>query len=147
MRFQATLQLHGKTATGFVVPPTVVDGLAGGKKPPVTVTIGSHSYRSSIASRGGEFLLGVSAENRAAAGIAAGDLVDVDVELDTEPRVVTVPDDLAVALATAPATAEAFARLAYSHQLAHVLAVGGARTPETRERRVAAVVRALSPGE
>ena len=97
-RFRATIELHGRTATGIEVPSEVVDGLDAGRRPPVRVTIGSHSYRTTVASRGGRFLVPLSAEQRAGAGVAAGDEVDVDVELDTAPREVDVPADLAAAL-------------------------------------------------
>ena len=100
MRFRASVDLHGKTATGIVVPPEVVDGLGSGKKPAVTVTIKGFSYPSTIASMGGRFLLPVSAEVRAGAGVAAGDVVDVDVALDTSTREVAVPADLAVRFVT-----------------------------------------------
>jgi hypothetical protein len=146
MRFATTVLLGGKTATGLVVPPDVVEALGAGKKPPVTVTLGGHTYRSSIAARGGQFLIPLSAENRAAAGVAAGDEVEVDVELDTAPRVVEVPDDLAAALATDGAAGQRFAALSYSHQLQHVLSVTDAKTEATRERRVAAVLAAMSQG-
>jgi len=146
MRFSTTVLLGGKTATGLVVPPEVVDALGAGKKPPVTVTLRGHSYRSSIASRGGQFMIPLSAENRTAAGLAAGDEVDVDVELDTAPRAVEVPEDLAAALDAAPGARERFDALSYSHQLQHALAVTGAKTPETRARRVAGVVSAVQDG-
>ena len=98
MRFRTTLRLGGKTATGIQVPVEVVESLGQGKRPPVQVTINGHTYRSTVASRGGQFIIPVSAEHREAAGIAAGDEVGVDIELDTEPRHVTVPTDFAEAL-------------------------------------------------
>ena len=73
-RFRATLQSFGKTATGFVVPAGVVTKLDHGKRPPVRVTIGSHTYRNTVAVMGGQFLIGVSAENRTKAGVKAGDV-------------------------------------------------------------------------
>ena len=96
MRFRATLETEGKTATGINVPAEVVDALGAGKRPRVTVTINGHTYRSSVAVLGGRYMLGVSAENRAAAGVEGGQDVDVDLELDTAPREVTVPPDFAV---------------------------------------------------
>jgi Domain of unknown function (DUF1905) len=65
--------LGGKTATGIPVPTDVVDRLGQGKRPPVRVTINGHTYRSTVASRGGEFMLPISAEHRGEAGVAAGD--------------------------------------------------------------------------
>jgi len=78
MRFRTTIELGGKTATGMRVPDDVVEGLHAGKKPAVRVTVNGHTYRSTLASRGGTYLVPVSAENREAAGVAAGDEVDVD---------------------------------------------------------------------
>src|SRR4051794_41901247 len=97
MKFRTTVLLGGTTATGLPVPPEVVEGLGAGKRPPVRVTIGSHTYRSTVASRGGAYLGPLSAENRAGAGVAAGDEGDVDLELDTGPPGISVPDDLAAA--------------------------------------------------
>lgn len=144
MRFRASIDLHGKSATGIVVPPEVVEGLGSSKKPKVTVTINGYRYPSSIASMGGRFLLPVSADVRAGAGVGAGDVVDVDVELDTAPRTVDVPPDLAAALKASPTAAAAFAALSYSNQRRHVLSVEGARTAETRERRIAKAVAELA---
>jgi hypothetical protein len=84
MRFRATLEQLGKTATGIEVPEDVVEKLGGARRPPVRVTINGHTYRSTVAVMGGRNHLGVSAENRTAAGVSAGDLIDVD--LDTEKR-------------------------------------------------------------
>jgi antitoxin component of MazEF toxin-antitoxin module len=146
MRFRTTVELGGRTATGMRVPPEVVEGLGTGKKPAVQVTIGSHTYRSTIASRGGVYLLPLSAENRAGAGVAAGDEVEVSVELDTEPREVAVPDDLAAALADDDAARAQFQRLPYSHQLRHVLAIEGAKAADTRQRRVTKAIEMLREG-
>jgi hypothetical protein len=140
MRFRATVELNGKTATGIEVPAEVVDALGKGKRPAVTATINGFSYRTSVAAMGGRFLMPVSAQVRQDAGVAAGDVVDVDLEPDEAPRTVTVPDDLAAALAGDPAAGAAFARLSYSHQQRHVLAVESAKAPETRQRRIAKAV-------
>jgi uncharacterized protein DUF1905 len=86
MKFRVTLELGGKTATGFRVPAEVVAAIGPSKRPPVRVTINDHTHRSIVAVYGGEFMLGVSAEHRAAAGVQAGDELDVGIELDTAPR-------------------------------------------------------------
>jgi Domain of unknown function (DUF1905)/Bacteriocin-protection, YdeI or OmpD-Associated len=143
MKFRAVVQLNGKTATGIAVPPEVVASLGQGKKPRVHVTIGGHSYRSSVAVMGGTFMLPVSAEHRAAAGVAAGEEVDVELTADSEPRVVEVPPDLASALNEDPAARRSFGQLSYSRQQRYVLDVTGAKTPETRARRVAKAVSEL----
>ena len=146
MKFRAVILLSGKTATGIRVPPEVVAGLGQGKRPPVRVTIAGHTYRSSVAVMGGQFMLPVSAENRAAAGIAAGDEVDVEVTLDTDPREVSVPGDLAEALSADAVARRAFGQLSYSQQLRYVLDITGAKTPQTRQRRLAKAVAALGHG-
>ena len=141
--FTATLELAGKTATGFTVPDDVVERLGAGKRPPVRVTIGGYTYRNTIAVMGGRFMLGVAAEHRAGAVIAAGDTVKVTVELDDQPRTVEVPDDLSAALAAAGATA-AFDRLAYTYRKEHARAVTEAKSAETRQRRIAKIVDGLT---
>jgi hypothetical protein len=146
MKFQTTVLQARKTATGIEVPPDIVEALGSGKKPPVRVTINGYTYRSTVAVMGGVFMISVSAENRQAAGVAAGDEVEVDLELDTEPRVVTVPADLAEALDAHPAARQKFDRLSYSHQLQHVLAVEGAKAADTRQRRISKMVTDLSGG-
>lgn len=93
MKFKATLDLSKKTATGIEVPGEIVEELGGGKKPAVKVTIGSYTYRSTIGSMGGKFMLPVSKENREGAGIEAGNEVEVELELDTVTRELIVPDD------------------------------------------------------
>ena len=140
------MELGGKNATGLEVPAEVVDALGAGKKPPVVVTVGGHSYRSTVAVMGGRYLLPLSAENRAAAGVAAGDDVEVDVELDTAPREVVVPADLAAALDGDATARAAFDALSDSNRRRHVMAIEDAKTPETRQRRVAKTLDALREG-
>jgi len=144
MRFSTTVELGGKTATGMEVPPEVVTALGAGRRPAVRVTVGGHTYRSTVATMGGRFLLPLSAENRTAAGVAAGDPVEVDVELDDAPREVEVPADLAAALDAVPAARARFDGLSYSGRRRHVLAVEGAKAETTRQRRVTAVVATLA---
>lgn len=146
MRFRATIELAGKTATGFQVPDDVVTALGAGRRPPVRVTIGGHTYRSTVASMGGRFMVGVSAQNRTAAAVAAGDEVDVDLELDTEPREVDVPEDLAAALDTAPEARRFFDGLSYSRKQWFVLRIEQAKKAETRRRRLDEAVTMLREG-
>lgn len=146
MRFHATVELGGKTATGVAVPPEIVAGLGSSKRPPVRATINGYTYRSSIASMGGRFLLSVSADVRERAGVKAGDEVDVDVELDTEPREVNVPADFAAALDARPEAKSFFDGLSYSNRSRFVLSIDGAKTDETRQRRIAKAVVQLSEG-
>ena len=146
MKFQTTILLAGKTATGIEVPPEVVESLGSGKKPPVRVTIGGHTYRTTVAARGERNLIPVSADNREKAGVAAGNEVHVEVVLDTEPREVTVPPDLAAALADDAQPREFFDGLSYSQKQWYVLPIEQAKTAETRERRIAKAVAMLREG-
>ena len=146
MKFKTTLLLAGKTATGIEVPPEVVDGLGKGKRPPVTVTIKGHSYRSTVAPMGGVFMIGVSAENREAAGVKAGDVLDVTVELDTEPREVVVPPDFAKALKADEGARTFFEGLSFSNKRRFVLSIEDAKTPETRQRRIDKSIATLHEG-
>ena len=147
MKFRAELRQSGKTATGLEVPAEVVDALGAGKKPAVTVTLNDgYRYRSSIGSMGGKSMVPVSAEHRAGAGLTAGDEVDVDLEVDTAPREVVVPQDLSAALDAEPAAKAYFGTLSYSNKLRHVLAIDGAKTAETRERRIAKSVSLFREG-
>ena len=125
-----------KNATGIPVLAEVIAALGAGKRPPVVVHIGGHSYRSTVAAYGDVYMLPLSAEHRLAAGVAAGDEVEVDLELDSEPRTVTVPADLAEALDRDADARRFFDGLSYSHQRQHVLAIEDAKTPETRQRRI-----------
>lgn len=143
MRFQSIVELGGKTATGIRVPEEVVTGLGSHRRPPVRVTVGAHTYRTTVAPMGGAYFVPLSAENRTAAGLAAGDQVDVDIELDTEPREVTVPADLAAALAGQSGAGEAFEALSYSRRKEHVRQVETAKAAATRERRIAKVLDSL----
>ena len=146
MRFRTTIELGGKTATGMRVPPEVVEALGSGKRPAVRVTIKGYTYRSTVAPMGGVFMLQVSAEVRAAAGVAAGDELDVEVELDSEPREVTVPPDFQAALDGDPEARRFFDGLSYSNKRRHVLSIEDAKTPETRQRRIEKTIATLREG-
>ena len=135
MRFRTVLELSGKTATGMPVPAEVVEAMGRGARFPVVVTINGYSYRSTVTPYGGRTLLPVSAENRAGAGIAAGEEVDVDIEYDDAPRTIAVPDDLAAALSD-PGRA-ALEALSFSRKRAIIEPIEAAKTAETRSRRIA----------
>jgi hypothetical protein len=147
MRFRTTILQSGKTATGIRIPDEVVEALGAGKRPKVRVTIRGYTYRSSIAVMGRDYMVGVNADNRAGAGVSGGDEVDVDIELDTAPREIAVPPDFAVALDAAPDARRTFNGLSYSNKSWHVLQIVGARTDETRRRRIAKSVATLREGQ
>jgi len=143
MRFRTTIAVMGNN-TGVVVPDEVVTALAAGKRPPVQITLNGYTYRSSIASMGGPFLIPLSKDHRQKAGLVGGEELEVEVVVDEQPRVVEPPADLAAALAASPTAQAAFAALSYSNQRRHVLSIDGAKTAATRERRIAKVVAELA---
>ena len=147
MRFRTTILQGDKTATGIRVPDEIVEALGAGKRPPVTVTINGFTYRNTIAVMGGTYMVGVSAENRAGAGVAGGDEVDVDIELDTAPREVAVPADFAAGTrrrAGRPPHVRSTCRTAT--RAGTCRRSKGAKTDETRQRRIAKSVEALREG-
>jgi hypothetical protein len=139
MKFRARVIPSGN-ATGVEIPTDVVKALGSGPRPPVAVTINGHRWRSRVALMRGQCLLGISASNRAASGIAEGEVVEVDLELDTEPRVVPEPPDLASALDDDPEARAAFDRLPYGLKRRHVVAIEEAKASEVRQRRIARLV-------
>ena len=147
MHFRTTVQRGGKTATGLLVPDEVVAALRAGKRPPVQVTVGGHTYRTTVASMGGRFLMPLSAENRTAAGVAAGDDVEVDVVLDTAAREVTVPADLVDALEHDDQARQFFDDLAYSHRKEWVRWIEESKKIETRTSRIVRAVESLRAGK
>ena len=139
-------QEEGLNATGIPVPAEVVTELGQGKRPKVVVHIGGHSYRSTVAAYGDVYMLPLSQERRAAAGVEAGQTVEITLELDTQPRTVDVPDHLAAALAEQPGLRAAFDALSYSARKEHVRQVETAKAAETRQRRIDKIVAGLAGG-
>ena len=133
---------------GLEVPKTIIESLGGGKRPNITITINGHSWKSRMAIMRGRYLIGLSNANRNAAGVVTGDDVEVEVELDSTPRVVVVPADLARALDLNPSVRMVFERLVYSRKRELVLTVESAKKPETRLKRIEKVLLALdeAPG-
>ncbi|GAA1917981.1 hypothetical protein GCM10009775_08210 [Microbacterium aoyamense] len=138
MRYETTMSQMGNN-TGIEVPLEILEQLGGGKRPAVKVVVNGFAYDSTVGVMGGRYLVPFSSDKRAASGIQGGDAITVDIELDTAPRTTVVPDDLAAALAAGGATS-AFDKLAPSARKAHVTNVEGAKTDETRARRVASIV-------
>lgn len=142
MKFRATLIPSGN-ATGAEVPVEVMKALGPDARPPVAITINGHTWRSRVALMRGQRLIGVSAANRAAAGIAEGDIVEVDLQLDREPRDVPMPLDLADALNDVPEAKTAFDRLPLGLKRKHAAEIEDARSADVRQRRIGKLVAAL----
>ena len=141
VEYRTAMHLVGRN-TGIPVPPEVLEALAGGKRPAVTVVVNGYRFASTVGGMGGMSLIPFSAERRAESGLGGGDALEVRLELDTAPRETPVPEDLAAALGAA-GVREAFDALSPSRRKAHVTSVEGTKVPETRARRVAAVVESL----
>lgn len=135
-----------KNATGIPVPAAVIEALQAGKRPRVKVTLNGYTYTTTVGVMDGVAMLALSAERRQAAGVQGGDSVEVTLELDTAPRTVDVPADLAEALAQTLAASAAFAAAAFSARKEFVRQVESAKAPKTRTRRIAAIVTKLSGG-
>ncbi|GAM44900.1 hypothetical protein NSK11_contig00011-0046 [Nocardia seriolae] len=128
---------------GLEVPPEVVAALGEGARPPVTITINGHSWQSRVAIMRGRHLLGLSNANRQAAGVEIGEEVEVELELDTQPRVVVEPPDFARALDDDPAARAAYDNLSHSRKRQHVHAIESAKQPDTRRRRIEKAIATL----
>jgi hypothetical protein len=146
MKFRTTLLQSGPSAVGIHVPDEVVTSLGKGKRPPVRVTINRYTYRNTIAVMGGVFMVGVSAEHREKAHVAGGDEVEVDIELDTQPREPALPDDFRHLLEAEPQAKRYFETLSYSRKQALVLPIDQAKTAETRQRRIEKALATLREG-
>lgn len=147
MRFTTTLEQTGKTTTGIRVPDEVLEGLGQGKRPRVAVALDDRcTFRTTVGSHAGAAFISVSAAVRTDAGIEAGEELEVELVVDTEPREVEVPDDLAGALATDDRARAWFEGLTDSQRRGFVTFVTSAKQAETRARRVEKALAALQAG-
>jgi hypothetical protein len=141
--FRTKLAQSGNNV-GIVVPAEIVESFGVGKQVPVVVTVdGGYSYRNTISSMGGRFMISFNSETRAATGLGGGDEVEITLEHDTAPRTVEMPAELAAAAAGDPAVLAAWQKLAPSHQKEHARAIADAKGDDTRARRVAAALQKL----
>jgi hypothetical protein len=145
MKFRALVE-PPEPMRGLEIPSEVVEALGGGARPPVTITVNGHSWKSRVAIMRGRHLLGFSNANRKAADVAVGEEVEVDLELDTEPRVAEEPADFARALDDDPAARAAYDKLTVSQKREHVRAIESAKKPETRQRRIEKAITTLREG-
>ena len=144
--FETTLSGSGNKA-GIVVPEAAIAELGAGKRPSVVVNVNGYEYRSTVAVMSGAYMVGVSAEIRSKTGLAAGDAIHVTLTVATEPRDVNIPDDFHKAMAATPGTRKFFDSLANSLQRYHIDNVNGAKTAETRQRRIEKAVALFAAGK
>jgi uncharacterized protein YdeI (YjbR/CyaY-like superfamily) len=147
IRLTTTLAKRGPAAAVVLDDDQVAVLGEGAKRFPVRATVNGHTWRTTVARMGEEFLVGLNREVREAASAEAGDEVEVTLELDTVPREVDVPAPLAAALAGDPAAKAAFDGLAFTHRKEYARWVAEAKRDETRERRVARALEMLRAGK
>ena len=146
-RFTATLVPRGPAAAIVLEADQVATVGEGAKRFPVVATVNDHTWRTTVTRMRGEFLVGLNRAVRQEAGVDAGDTVEVEIELDTAPREVVVPDALAKALARDHSARAAFDALAYTHRKEYARWIAEAKRDETRERRVAKALSMLRDGK
>lgn len=136
MQLKAKILKTGATSAGIKVPGEFVEKLGGGRKPKVKVMFNDYLYRGSIAFMHGDFWLPVTNETREKSGVQIDEELELEIELDNEPRTVELPEDFKSALEKNPKAKVNFEALSYSHKRAHVLPIEAAKKPETRAKRI-----------
>ncbi len=147
IQFRARLEARGPAAAVILDDDQAAAVGEGAKRFPVLATVNGYTWRTSVARMGGEFLLGLNREVREGAGVAAGDEADVTIGLDTAPREVEVPAELAAALAADPQARESFEQLAFTHRKEYARWVAEAKQQETRQRRAGQAVTMIRAGK
>jgi Bacteriocin-protection, YdeI or OmpD-Associated/Domain of unknown function (DUF1905) len=143
-RVEALLEANDSSAV--IELPLDIPGLYGEKRPPIRGTINGTPFQSRIAVYGGRYYLGINRSLREAAGVKPGDRVVVELERDEEPRTVTVPEDLAQALAEDSELRAYFDGLSYTHRKEYVSWITEAKRTETRRRRITKALEMLRDG-
>jgi len=147
-KFQTTLLTAGKTATGICVPDDIIEKFEAGKKPPVKITINNnYTYRTTIAVMKGAFMASVSADVREKAGVKGGDKINIEIELDAEPREVTIPADFKKVLDKNATAKKFYEGLSYSRRKNYVYLIEQAKTDETRQKRIEKAITDLKAGK
>lgn len=144
--FSTTLRAFGNN-TGIVVPPEVIEELGAGKRPPVVVDVNGYEYRNTVGVMGGKYMISVSSAIRKETGLKGGDEIRVKLTIADGPRPVVVPAELKAALKAQPAAGAFFQKLSNSLQRYHIDNINGAKTPETRKRRVDKAVELFLAGK
>jgi hypothetical protein len=144
VRFDATLETRG---SGRVVTlPFDVGEQFGAVRVPVRVTINAHTFRTTTMRYGGADYIGLNRKVREAAGVDPGDGITVELERDSEPREVELPQELASALSGDADAKSAFEKLSYTHRREYARWIAEAKREKTRERRLAKAVEMLRAG-
>jgi hypothetical protein len=147
IQLKAQLQPRGPAAAVVLDDAQVAAVGEGARRFAVVATVNGYTWRTSVARMGGEFLLGLNREVREGAGVEAGDVVDVTLELDAAPREVDVPEVLAAALAADPQAKASFDQMAFTHRKEYARWVADAKQEETRQRRVRQALEMIRAGK
>jgi Bacteriocin-protection, YdeI or OmpD-Associated/Domain of unknown function (DUF1905) len=146
MKFKTKIVQSGNN-TGINVPEKIIESLGAGKKPPVVITLKKYTYRSTVAVKNGLYMVSLSAEHRKNANVSGGEEVEINIELDTEPRTVELPPDFQKSLDKNKEAKNAFTKLAPSRKKAMVLSITGAKTEETKIKRIEKAINSLIQGK
>lgn len=142
MKFKTKILQSGNN-TGIEVPETIMEQLNMGKKPPVIITVNNYTYRNTVAVMGGKYLIALSAEHRKNANLKGGQAVEVDLQLDTEPRIVELPKDFKVLLEKNKVALGFYEKQPPSAKKKIVTLIESAKTEETRNRRITSIITSL----
>lgn len=147
IQFRTRLQSRGPAAAVILDDEQVAAVGEGARRFPVVATVNGYRWRTSVTRMGGEFPLGLNREVREGAGVAAGDKVNVAIELDAAPREAELPAELATALAADPQARALFDQLAFTHRKEYARWVAEAKMQDTRQRRAGQAVAMIRAGQ
>lgn len=146
MKFKTKIVQSGNN-TGIHVPDEIIERIGAGKKPPVVITLKKYTYRNTVAVMGGKYMVSLSAEHRTNAHVSGGEELEINIELDTEPRTVDIPQDLQKALNKNVVAKKNFEALSPSKKKYLVLDITSAKTEETKIRRIEKAIQSLPAGK
>ncbi|MEP7322205.1 MAG: YdeI/OmpD-associated family protein [Saprospiraceae bacterium] len=146
MKFKTKIVQSGNN-TGIHVPDEIIEKMGAGKKPPVVITLKKYTYRNTVAVMGGKYMVSLSAEHRTNAKVSGGEELEVNIDLDTEPRTVEVPQDLQKALNKNAIAKKNFDALSPSKKKYLVLDITSAKTEETKNKRIEKAMQSLITGK
>ncbi len=147
-KFEVKLLSHAGSEAAILKPPfDVVKVFQRKGRVPVKGTIDGFRFRSSLMNMGNGYMMVVNAQLRAGAKCKAGDTVTVLMELDDEKRTVDLPASLKRIIDRDPKARKFWPKLSFTHQKEYVREIEAAKRPETREKRIAAMMDALHKGQ
>jgi antitoxin component of MazEF toxin-antitoxin module len=143
--FELLLEKDENLDATRITIPLDVEKVFGAKRVPVKLSINGADYRSTIFRMGGKYVVAIPKRFRQAAGVESGEMITVELERDTEVRVIIPPEDFAKALAENSRAKRAWEKLSYTHRREYVMAIEEAKKEETRARRIAKALEQIAP--